>query len=151
MIIKKVEPFKIASIREIIPSYDKQGPLWEELIAYLSENNIKTLHPCVVNYHDSGYKESDVDVEVAIHVASNVPNNERIIFRDLEGYNEMACVIHKGSYERIAPTYNIMLKWIEENGYKIIGKNRALLLDGGWSVKNPEEYITEIQIPVAKE
>lgn len=151
VIIKEVESFKVASIREIIPFYDNQGPLWEELVAYLHKNNIKMLYPCVINYHDMGYKDSDVDVEVAIQVASTVLSNGRIMFRNLEGYNEVACMIHKGSYESIAPTYHVMMRWIEENGYKIIGNNRALYLEGRWSVKNPEEYITEIQIPVAKE
>lgn len=151
VIIKEVESLKIASIREIISYYDKQGPLWEELVEYLNQNNVKMLQPCILNYHDSGYKESDVDVEVAIHVASTVPSNGRVIFRDLEGYKEMVCAIHKGSYESIGTTYHVIMKWIEENGYKIIGNNRALFLEGGWSVKNPEEYITEIQIPVTKE
>lgn len=151
VIIKEVESLKIASIREIISYYDKQGPLWEELVEYLNQNNVKMLQPCILNYHDSGYKESDVDVEVAIHVASTAPSNGRVIFRDLEGYKEMVCAIHKGSYESIGTTYHVIMKWIEENGYKIIGNNRALFLEGGWSVKNPEEYITEIQIPVTKE
>lgn len=38
----------------------------------------------------------------------------------------MVCAIHKGSYESIATTYHVIMKWIEE-------------------------YITEIQIPVTKE
>lgn len=151
VIIREVDSFRIASIRKKIPSYDKQGPLWEELITYLHDNSIKILHPCIVNYHDRGYKESDVDLEIAIHVASIGPSNGTITFRDLEGYKEMACIIHKGSYESIASTYRIIMRWIEENGYKIIGNNRALLLEGGWSVKSLKDYITEIQIPVSKE
>ena len=63
----------------------------------------------------------------------------------------MACVIHKGSYGGFTSTYRILMKWIEENGYKIIGPNREVYLEGEWSVKNPEDYITEIQIPVTKE
>ncbi|WP_027625965.1 MerR family transcriptional regulator [Clostridium lundense] len=52
--------------------------------------------------------------------------------------------------ENISMTYNALIKWIEENGYKIAGSNRELYLEGEWSTPNIQEYITEIQIPVEK-
>ena len=83
-----------------------------------------------------------LDVEVAEHVASTGPSNGRVKFRDLEGYKEMACVIHKGSYEGYTATYRVIRKyWTKQ----------IAVLEGAWSVKNPEDYITEIQILVTKE
>jgi effector-binding domain-containing protein len=46
--------------------------------------------------------------------------------------------------------YNAVLKWIEENKYSIAGPQRELYLKGEWVTNNPEEYISEVQIPVTK-
>jgi effector-binding domain-containing protein len=150
VIIKKVEPLPIASIRDIIPSYSQQQHLWMEVAEYLQKENIKILPPCLVIYYDPGFKESQVDIEVAEHVNQTAAGNGRVTFRTLEAVEDMACIVHKGSYETIYKSYGIIMKWIEDNGYKVTGPNRELYLEGEWSVSTPEEYITEIQIPVQK-
>jgi effector-binding domain-containing protein/DNA-binding transcriptional MerR regulator len=150
VLIKKVEPLKIASIRDIIPNYSSQGHIWEELVRYLNQNNVKIVPPCLVICYDTGYKESNVDVEIAEHIIGSAPGNGRVVFRELESVEEMAYVVHKGSYETLNMAYGSLMKWIEDSGYKIAGPNRELYLEGEWSVKSPDEYITEIQIPVTK-
>lgn len=150
VIIKKVEPLKVASIREIIPEYCKQDKLWMELNEFLDKNNIKKVQPCLVVYYDPGFKESDVDAEIAEHIVGDAKGTDRINIKDLPEVEKMACLIHKGSYEMLPKSYNMILKWIEENGYRPCGPNRELYLDGEWSGKTPEECITEIQIPVEK-
>ncbi|MDW8800314.1 MerR family transcriptional regulator [Clostridium sp. A1-XYC3] len=150
VVLKQLETIKVAAVRDIIPGYSKQCNLWGELTAHLEANNAKIIAPCRAIYYDPGYKESDVDIEVMSCIASNVPETDRIKVKELPYVESSACVIHKGSYENINMAYNALLKWIEENGYKIVGPNRELYLDGEWSTNNPEEYITEIQVPVEK-
>jgi effector-binding domain-containing protein/DNA-binding transcriptional MerR regulator len=150
VIIKEVEPLKVASLRDIIPTYSEQGHLWEELVTHLNKNNVKIAPPCIVIYHDAGFKGSDVDAEIAEHIVGNAPETDRIKVKNLDPVKEMACVVHKGAYEYLSEAYGVIQKWIEENGYKVIGANRELYLEGEWSTNSPEEYITEIQIPVEK-
>lgn len=150
VILKQLETRKVAALRDIIPDYSKQCNLWGELTAHLETHNAKIIAPCRAIYYDPGYKESDVDIEVMSCIASNIPETDRIKVKELPYVEDAACVVHKGSYENISMAYNALLKWIEESGYKIAGPNRELYLEGEWSTKNPDEYITEVQIPVAK-
>ena len=150
VILKQLEGKKVAALRDIILDYSKQHNLWGELMGHLGKYNAKIVPPCMAVYYDPGYKESDVDIEVMSCIASDVPESDRVKIKDLPKVENAACVIHKGGYESISVAYNALVKWIEENGYKASGLNRELYLEGEWSTTNPEEYITEIQIPVEK-
>ena len=44
--------------------------------------------------------------------------------------------------------YEILFKYIEENGYKIAGSIRESYIDGVWNKENESEWLTEIQVPV---
>ncbi|HDR3652116.1 MerR family transcriptional regulator [Bacillus sp. SM-B1] len=61
-----------------------------------------------------------------------------------------ACVYHHGPYEETDETYRKLMKYIDQEGYEISGDAIEIgLID--WSVtENPEEQVTEIQIPVVK-
>lgn len=61
-----------------------------------------------------------------------------------------ACVYHHGPYEETDRTYKRLLRAVEENDYEVCGDAIELALID-WSVTdNPEEQVTEIQIPVRK-
>jgi effector-binding domain-containing protein len=149
VVIKQVSPVMGACLRDIVKNYGDQGHLWGELVAHINKNNSRILPGCMVLYYDPGYKESQVDIEIVELVSNPVPDTDRIKYREIEGAT-MASTIHKGSYETLSNAYNAMLKWIEENGYAPCGPNREIYLEGEWSVKSPDDYITEIQIPVRK-
>lgn len=61
-----------------------------------------------------------------------------------------ACAYHHGSYEETGETYKKLMEYINQEGYEISGDSIEIgLID--WSVtENPEEQVTEIQIPVMK-
>ena len=60
------------------------------------------------------------------------------------------CIYHKGSYDNLRDSYNIILKYIEDNGYEIIDNVRECYIDGCWNKDNVDDYLTEIQFPVRK-
>lgn len=150
VVIKKTETLYVASIRDTVPAYDQQGTLWGELSAYLAEQGSKWMGPPVTVYHDTEYRESDVDVEVCAPVEPPVSGNERVIVKQLPGVEAMACVVHHGSYSKgFHEAYGSLMSWIESNGYRIVGPNREIYLKGG---DDPDDtsYVTEIQFPVEK-
>ena len=61
-----------------------------------------------------------------------------------------ACSYHHGPYEETDATYKELLTYIDKEGYEVHGDSIEIgLID--WSVtENPEEQVTEIQIPVVK-
>ena len=150
VVLKEVESVRVASLRDTIPTYSEQGHLWEELVEHIQKHGAKIVPPCMVIYHDPGYKENSVDAEVVEPIEGELPGTDRIQVRMLEGVKEMACVVHKGSYETLHLAYNAISQWIEDNNYEISGPHRELYLKGEWITSDTNEYITEIQFPVRK-
>lgn len=150
IVVKETTPIKIASIRDRIPTYNAQGNLWNELALYLNEHHIKIIAPCYAIYHDHGFKEKDIDTEVAETVAEFGTGSERVKFRMLEGVKEIACATHKGPYGELHLAYNAISMWLEENQYQITGPVRECYLKGNWDEPDPKQWITEIQFPVGR-
>ncbi|PAQ14182.1 MerR family transcriptional regulator [Bacillaceae bacterium SAOS 7] len=61
-----------------------------------------------------------------------------------------ACMYHQGSYEEARHTYEIMLREIEKQGYEITGSAIELGMIDLAVTSNEADFLTEIQIPVAK-
>jgi effector-binding domain-containing protein len=149
VVIKKVEPIKVASMREILPDYTAVGQLFNELMGYLSQHEVTKFDYCAAIWHDPEYKESDVDGEAVVAITHAIPETEQIKVYDLPAYDAIACIIHKGSYQTLSESYKHLLAWIEANNYQIIGANREFYIEGGREQDN-ESYVTEIQFPVKK-
>jgi effector-binding domain-containing protein len=148
VVIKKMEPALVASIREVIANYTAIGPLYGEIYPYLSQHGAKPSYSGAI-WHDQGYKESDVDSEAIVFIDKEIPSSDRIKVYELPGCEQMACYVHHGSYQTLTLSYNILLKWIEENAYQLTGPSRELYIQGGPEIDN-ESYITELQFPVVK-
>lgn len=150
ILIKKLEPQRVASVRDRMPSPGDQRALWEELEAYLAQNGVRPIGPCLTIYHDAEYPEKDFDMEVCEPVDHALPGNPRITVRTLPEHESAACILHEGSYDNFSTTYRTLLAWIEANGYHIVGPNREVYLHNVDHTDNPAEYMTEVQFPVQK-
>ena len=100
--------------------------------------------------HDEGFKEKDVDLEVAFPIGRDVASKGEFKCLELPGYEQAATTIHKGAYDSVGSAYNALGKWIEANGYQITGPCREIYYTDPRSGTPPDEYITGIQFPVAK-
>jgi len=149
VVIKKIAPMTVATIREVLPNYFSVGRLFQELMGYLSEQGMTKFAYDAAIWHDPGYKESDVDGEAVFSIDRLVPETDRIKVYELQGYDSIACVIHQGSYYTLNNSYTHLLTWIENNGYRVIDPNREFYIQGGAELDN-DSYITEIQFPVEK-
>jgi len=148
--LKNIPALKVLSLRRIIPAYNAEGVLWEELQKFAGKTNLKCEMPCYAIYHDQGYKESDVDVEVTMCINNTVEETERIKIRELEAVPAMAVIMHQGPFEEMTAAYNALGLWLESNCYEMNGPTRAIYHKGPWCEENPENYLTEIQAPVRK-
>jgi effector-binding domain-containing protein len=150
IVLKNIEPIKVASLRSTIPNYGEQGPLWDELGEHIRKHGVKMIPPCMAIYHDTEYREEMVDAEVVEPIIGDLPDTDRIKSKVLDGVNEMATIVHQGPFQTLHLAYNAISKWIEDNKYEIVGPQRELYLKGDWMTDDPKEYITEIQFPVRK-
>lgn len=149
VVIKSVEPVLVASKREAIPDYETIGPvmdrLYNEVVNYVVEREGQFAGTGMTVWHRDG---DDLEAEATVPIEKPVPENDRVKIRTLPG-DQMACLVHRGSFDLIPRAYEATLRWIEVNGYRITGPSREVYLqmkpDG-----NPKDYVTELQFPVAK-
>ena len=67
-------------------------------------------------------------------------------------YGEVAEILHVGPYNKEEPTYEKLVKFIEEQGYSIVGPHEEEYLKGPipFLPSNPERYLTIIRYQVKK-
>jgi DNA-binding transcriptional MerR regulator len=153
VVLKEIPRIKVLSLREVVPDYSYQETLWEKLYSYIHENDLYSIlqDHVIAIYHDLEYKEENIDIEVAIVVTELRDNSRSFIFKELDGISYAATVICNGSYEEILPEGEAHLaSWMEENGYKIIGSERAYGIRHPGNEDDSHNYQTEIQFPICK-
>lgn len=153
--IKTIPSYYVLSLRKVIPDYYGEGELWKELSLYVNQNNIVADSACQTFsiYHDEDYREKNVDVELCMPVKKSVKEKRNFTaaftFRYTEPVSAMACTMVYGSFSNIAGVYLRFAGWLQENKqYQMCGASRQIVHRGPWNEKNPELYVTEIQIPL---
>lgn len=148
--LKELKAQKILSLREKISAYDKEGELWEKLGKFTAENNIGCESGGYSIYHDEDYKETDVDVEIAVPVQGFGKNKGNFIFKELDAIPTAATVRFSGPYEGYNEAIQKLAAWIEKNGYEMNGHIRGFAIASPGDVSSPEDYMTELQVSVKK-
>ena len=113
--------------------------------------NLKCMTPdyCYISYLDGEYKENNIKIRYAQAVEKAGIETDKIKFMKTDAITAV-CIYHKGAYENLRDSYNIILKYIEDNGYEIIDNVRECYIDGCWNKDNIDDYLTEIEFPVKK-
>lgn len=149
---KSVDKMIILSTRDIIPTYFDEGILWERLCKYIDKEgiNIKSgMYNNVAIYHDIEHKDKNVDVEVGLAVNKIYKSDRMFICREVESASNMAYAMVYGPYSNLAKAYEMLAYYLEEHNSIMDDKpSRQICHIGVDDTKNPEEYLTEIQIPL---
>ena len=98
-------------------------------------------------YPDGEYKETDIRIRHNEAVTMMGRENEKIRFRILPPVKVLS-IFHKGPYDSIGDAYAYIMKYAEQNNYKPAGLARECYIDGIWNKESPEEWLTEIQLPI---
>jgi effector-binding domain-containing protein len=147
--IKKLPTQTIMSVRKVIPNYASITQLWEAICPILAANTVKLVGPPLAIYHDSEYREQDVDIELGVPVGPGTLEQQGVTIRELPAVETAACLVHQGPYEELSQSYQLLGTWIQTHGYRITGASREVYLSGPESGA-PETYVTEIQLPVER-
>lgn len=113
--------------------------------------NLKCITPdyCYISYLDGEYKEKDIKIRYGQAVEKVGKETDKIKFKMMDAITAV-CIYHKGAYDNLRDSYNIILKFIEDNGYEVIDNPRECYIDGCWNKDNEDDYLTEIQFPIKK-
>lgn len=131
-------------------------PTYSELSGFVLETGeeVKAHNPtlectgyCFVTYEAREYQERDVRLRYSEAVTARGKESENIRFADLPEQAAIS-VMHRGPYEKLGEAYAYAVNWIKQNGLEMKGKIRECYINGCWDTEDPEDYLTEIQIPV---
>jgi len=150
--LKSVPAMWVVSVRGTVPTYPAQSSLWEQLLEAMGEANIPTIEPCFTLDHDEEHKESDHDLEVCYAVEKEIQIGLPAQVRALPAVETMASLIHHGPFNTLYQSYQEIIRWLDANGYQIVGPGREIYLSTGETEVHQDDpnYVTEIQFPVIK-
>lgn len=150
MILKELPAVIVASMRTTVKNYDVFFDIVPKMGEHMKEAGAVCREPayCFTIYHDGEYKEEDIDVEICEAVTSSCPDTGPVRFKELDAVEQAATMLHRGPYKTISSSYSRLTEIIWDKGLKISGPPRESYIDGIWNKEDPEEWLTEIQIPV---
>ena len=131
--------------------------MWPTVNKCIEEKGAKRTTPCLMLYHSGWwdlkqlnlmYDEETLDVEVAEPVTKKFNGNEKVQVYELPSAEKMACIVHNGSFSTISKTIDMLLEWLKQNNYLADGPIREIYHKGDWATDDPEEYVTEMQVPI---
>ena len=151
VLVKTIPETTVAAMKIRIESYDCLFDRMPEMGALMEKVGFECAIPeyCFTNYLEPGYKDEDVLVEICESVVAAKEETGGLYFRTLPEI-QAACIFHKGSYRSFAESYEMVLKYIEENGYEIAGEIRESYIDGVWNQDDESQWLSEIQVPVRR-
>ncbi|MDF2819900.1 MAG: transcriptional regulator, MerR family [Clostridiales bacterium] len=151
VVLKTLPERYVASVRKILPAYNQEGMLWNILMMETAAMNLQQADSCysLAVFHDEGYKESDIDVEIQISVKGQYPNTENVIFKTVPEV-EIASATYKGSYDQITEVNHAVANWVNDNSYEFSGAMFCIYHVSPAQTQDPNELVTEVCYPVKK-
>jgi DNA-binding transcriptional MerR regulator len=148
VVIKEVEPQWVVSVRETIANYPAVGALYPKVMGQVG--NPGDLGLPIAIWHDMEHKERDVDGEAGFLLKQPLAAHGTTNMYEMGGAT-VASYMHHGAFNRLTEAYQNVLRWVEDNHYRIAGPFRELYHYCATPVSQDDEsYVTEIQVPVEK-
>ena len=144
----------VASHRDVIKNWDALGPLCTDVIGpEMHRLGCRCTMPgyCFTVEHDKEYKSTDIDIEYCEQVEEMGTDSAIIQFKHLPEVSTALRMAHYGPYDRFYESYTELFRYIEKHGYRIVGQHRTSYVDGIWNQKDPEKWLSILQVPVSKE
>ena len=145
--LKSMPAHFAASVRMVIPAYEYEGKLWHYLMSETKQYNIPQGGMNTAILHDMEYKEENADVEIQLTVDKLYKNTEHVVFKEIKPFDYVSVLI-SGSYSHIAEANLTAAKWAEENGFLFDGPAFNIYHVSPHETQNPDEWVTEVCIPV---
>lgn len=151
VILKETPAMKVLCLRDIIPEYSAEGQLWGRFMENIASQKINYTNPPLYMgiFHDSGYKEKDVDIEICVTVAKERSDIGDVKFRVIQPQSVASAVV-KGGFSLLTEANQQIANWIEDNGYTINGNMYNIYHVSPACDPNPDNWVTELVYPIAK-
>ena len=149
--LKTVPPMMIAACRIRIPTNDMVpevlGKAYARTYDHIRAQGGKALDPCMALWHTSADTYADEDAEAVVPVDRALPDSDEVKVYELTG-GTVASAIHHGNFAEFTQLHPALLRWIDSNGYRIVGPSREIYVRN--DARHPQDSVTEVQYPVEK-
>ena len=150
--LKRVEPMMVAACRVRIPTNnmvpDLLGDAYRETYEHIRRHGVRALDPCMALWHTTADTYADEDAEAVVPIEGSLMDGGRVRVYELGG-GTFASAVHHGAFADFGKLHPALLRWIETNGYRIVGPSREVYHRHEASAL--DDSVTEIQYPVEKE
>lgn len=151
--VKDTEPMTVAFLSKK-GSYTQVSAAFGQLYGWIGQKGyVPSGPPMGVYFNAPGRVPEDQLVwELRSPIAGKVnpggPDKDGLGVKHVSGA-KVAATMHKGAFETVAKTYELLVGWIMQNGYDIAGPSEEVYLSDP-SQTPPEEMLTEVRFPVRK-
>lgn len=149
VVVKKIEPQLVASMRERSTSEERLGGMFKELADYIVAQDGKIVGPGTFILHAKEFPDEGLeDTETFYAIATPIPATDKFRVYELPGVPTMASIIFQGSRDDGDQAHQVFATWIEEHNYHISGGKRVAFLH--CEEQSETGWVVEIQYPVEK-
>ncbi|HEX8233335.1 MAG TPA: MerR family transcriptional regulator [Caulobacteraceae bacterium] len=160
VLLRVIEPTPALTARELVsPGDGRATKLFEALEAQAARARARADSSPFLLFHDCS-REDRLDIEACIPLSlsgSNLPGA-----RIVEGHRRAGSLVYRGPYSKTPSLFAALGNWIEANGGTLTGPTREVYhrfgadqrgyrLPAGVLADRPQDYVTELQAPVAME
>lgn len=139
---------RVAAWRMQIPNYWSEGIAWNKLMGALGAQGVALgPEPCGATFHDDGYQEADVDVEVWVPLADDAHVGDPLTETTLPEQRVVVALV-EGPYDLITPACDELAAHIAEHGLTPTGRMFNRYLVGPGRTADPAEFVTEVCVPI---
>ena len=117
---------------------------------YLEEIGQKITGAVILNFPSFAEKMSGTCTRARIMQRAVVPDIDHPA-QTAVGGRMAACVYHIGGYGDIDREYERIQAWAKRKGYRLGPECYGRYVVDNWTTRNPEEFVTEVIVPVTKE
>ncbi|MHA1266672.1 MAG: GyrI-like domain-containing protein [Candidatus Helarchaeota archaeon] len=149
-LVKEISPIRVISKRErgIVGGTIQKliGEIMGQIFNPSNQGQVQISGPPMYICHDESYKETDMDVEVAVPITGRIVVNPEYEVKTLPG-GKVISVVYTGKYSEIGEAYTKIFEYAQKNNYKQRAPTRELYLTNP-NEKPAEENMTELILPI---
>lgn len=151
-VVLKMVPAMVIASRTVTIPINEQVPVYLDRALFEAYNYAKTKGARVISdwfaiWHQPAEIHANEIAEAAVPIDHTLPSSDQVNVYELP-QTQVASLIHHGAFKDLAQEHTALLRWIEANGYEIIGPYREIYIKHDRN--NMSNSATEIQYPVGK-
>lgn len=151
VVVKRTQALRVAEVIGTASGFGSEnlapvfGELYPRVLAHLQRVGARP-GLCIAWY------EAAEDGTVIVHAGfgvetQRVADGDGVQVRDLPVV-EVASTVYRGSMDEVGSTYEALMRWIDDSGYRLVGASRELY--HAWCPTDHSQSVTEIQLPIAQ-